>query len=85
MAGAAGDSEHHFGDGLAAAGHAILADARKALSDPQLSDANAVHDLRKALKRWRALMRLLAGVDRHGQNPFHRLQHAPSIPPGQRR
>ena len=61
MTGAAGDNEHHFGDGLAVAGHAILADAHKALCDPQLSDADAVHDLRKALKRWRALMRLLAG------------------------
>ena len=34
--------------------------AARALSDPELSDAEAVHDVRKALKRWRALMRLLA-------------------------
>jgi CHAD domain-containing protein len=60
MSEGAGDSDRSFGDGLAAAGRSIIADARHALSDPQLSDADAVHDLRKALKRWRALMRLLA-------------------------
>jgi CHAD domain-containing protein len=49
-----------FGDGLAAAARSIIADARLALSDPQLSDPEAVHDVRKALKRWRALMRLFA-------------------------
>jgi CHAD domain-containing protein len=60
MVGVAGDSDRSFGDGLAAAGRSIIADARHALSDPELSDADAVHDVRKALKRWRALMRLLA-------------------------
>jgi CHAD domain-containing protein len=49
-----------FGDGLAAAARLIIADARTALADPELSDAEAVHEVRKALKRWRALMRLLA-------------------------
>ena len=59
MAGAAhGDSG--FGDGFAAAARSIIADARRALADPELSDAEAVHELRKALKRWRALLRLLA-------------------------
>jgi CHAD domain-containing protein len=53
----AGDS---FGDGLAAAARSIIADARQALTDPELSDAEAVHEVRKALKRWRALLRLLA-------------------------
>ncbi len=61
MAGGTGKNRQGFGDGLATAGHAIIADARKALTDPQSSDAEAVHDLRKALKRWRALMRLLVG------------------------
>jgi CHAD domain-containing protein len=58
----AGGSGHDggFGDGLAAAARSIIADARRALSDPELSDPEAVHELRKALKRWRALMRLLA-------------------------
>ncbi len=54
-----GEADSTFGDGLAAAGRAIIADARRALADPELSDAEAVHDLRKALKRWRALLRLL--------------------------
>jgi len=56
-----GGSGHHggFGDGLAEAARAIIADARQALTDPKLSEPEAVHDLRKALKRWRALLRLL--------------------------
>ena len=59
MMGAAGDKDS-FGDGLAAAARSIIADGRRALADPELSDAEAVHDVRKALKRWRALLRLLA-------------------------
>ena len=39
----------------------MLADARHALADTALSDAERVHELRKAFKRWRALLRLLAG------------------------
>jgi hypothetical protein len=30
------------------------------VAEPELSDPEAVHEVRKALKRWRALMRLLA-------------------------
>ena len=59
MKGAAGDGDS-FGDGLAAAARSIIADARRALADSELSDAEAVHEVRKALKRWRALLRLLA-------------------------
>jgi CHAD domain-containing protein len=59
MRAAAGEN-NSFGDGLAAAGRSIIADGRRALTDPELSDAEAVHDVRKALKRWRALLRLLA-------------------------
>ena len=59
MRGAAGDGDT-FGDGLAAAARSIIADARRALADSELSDAEAVHEVRKALKRWRALLRLLA-------------------------
>jgi len=59
MMGAAGDKDS-FGDGLAAAARSIIADARRALTDSELSDAEAVHEVRKALKRWRALLRLLA-------------------------
>ena len=51
-----GDS---FGDGLAAAARSIIADGRRALTDPELSGPEAVHEVRKALKRWRALLRLL--------------------------
>ena len=65
MKGAAGRRDENsggsgFGDGLAAAALSIIADARRAITDAELSDAEAVHELRKALKRWRALMRLLA-------------------------
>jgi CHAD domain-containing protein len=59
MAGAAGQDSRSFGDGLAAAALSIIAEARKAITDPELADPEAVHDLRKALKRWRALLRLL--------------------------
>ena len=60
MMGVAAESKGSFGDGLAAAARTIITDARTALADPELSDAEAVHEVRKALKRWRALMRLLA-------------------------
>ena len=53
-------AEGAFGASLTAAPRAIIADARTALADPRLSDADAVHDIRRAFKRWRALMRLLA-------------------------
>jgi len=49
-----------FGDVLAATAETIIADARRALTDPDLPEPEAVHDLRKAFKRWRALLRLLA-------------------------
>lgn len=48
-----------IGNALAAAGRAIIADARRGLISPDLSPSEAVHEIRKALKRWRALMRLL--------------------------
>jgi CHAD domain-containing protein len=37
----------------------VLGQAQKALQDPDLSDATVVHDFRKAMKRWRAMLRLL--------------------------
>jgi primosomal protein N' len=40
----------------------ILAEGRKPVEAPDMSDADAVHELRKAFKRWRALMRLIAPV-----------------------
>jgi CHAD domain-containing protein len=60
MMGAAGQGESSFGDGLAAAARSIIADAHKGLTDRALTEAEAVHEVRKALKRWRALLRLLA-------------------------
>lgn len=53
--------DERFGDTLLVEARAILGDARTTLSDPKLTEAEAVHDLRKAFKRWRALMRLLSG------------------------
>jgi len=47
------------GEALVAFGSDILAEARAALDNPQNSDAVAIHDFRKAMKRWRALLRLL--------------------------
>ncbi len=58
--GAAGHLDSSFGDGLAAAARSIIADARRALTDPELTEPETVHEVRKALKRWRALLRLLA-------------------------
>ena len=48
-----------IGPAIRAAAGAILADARAAIGDPQRSTAEAVHTFRRAMKRWRALMRLL--------------------------
>jgi CHAD domain-containing protein len=59
MMGATGEGDS-FGDGLAAAARSIIADARRAVTNPEFTDAEAVHEVRKALKRWRALLRLLA-------------------------
>src|SRR4029077_5696367 len=60
MKGVAGGGNSSFGDGLAAAALAIIADGRQALIDPELTGPEAVHEVRKTLKRWRALLRLLA-------------------------
>ena len=47
---------------LAALLHDILASGRKPLDAPDIADAVAVHDLRKAFKRWRAILGLIAPV-----------------------
>lgn len=47
------------GEPLRAVARAILAEARAALEDQARADAVAVHEFRKAMKRWRALLRLL--------------------------
>ena len=48
-----------IGEALRAVARDIVAEARAAIDDPERSDAVAVHDYRKAMKRWRALLRLL--------------------------
>ena len=47
------------GEALQAVARDVLAEARATLDDHTGSDAVAVHDFRKAMKRWRALLRLL--------------------------
>src|ERR1700752_3044052 len=47
------------GEALRAVARDILSEARAVLEDGQRPDAAAVHDLRKAMKRWRALLRLV--------------------------
>src|SRR6266540_4812465 len=47
------------GDALQAVARDILGEAHVALTDPGRTNPAAVHDYRKAMKRWRALLRLL--------------------------
>ncbi|SRR6266508_1933214 len=47
------------GEALRAVAGDILAEARAAIDDPAKPDAEAVHDFRRAMKSWRALLRLL--------------------------
>ena len=47
------------GEALGAIARDILSEARAVLDDTTKPDAVAVHDYRKAMKRWRALLRLL--------------------------
>src|ERR1044072_205735 len=47
------------GEPLRAVARDILSEARAVLDDKDATDAVAVHDLRKAMKRWRALLRLV--------------------------
>jgi CHAD domain-containing protein len=48
------------GEALRAVARDILGEARAAIEDPSHSDAVAVHEFRRAMKRWRAMLRLLA-------------------------
>jgi len=47
------------GEALRGVARDILAEARAAIENPAKPDAEAVHDFRRAMKRWRALLRLL--------------------------
>lgn len=49
-----------IGPALRAIATGILADARTAISDPERTHEAAVHHFRRAMKEWRALMRLVA-------------------------
>jgi CHAD domain-containing protein len=49
-----------IGPALRAIAAGILADARVVISDPERTNEAAVHHFRRAMKEWRALMRLLA-------------------------
>jgi CHAD domain-containing protein len=48
-----------IGPAVRAIAVAILAEARAAITDPERTQQDAVHDFRRAMKGWRALMRLL--------------------------
>ena len=47
------------GEALRGVARDILAEARAAIENPEKSEAEAVHDFRRAMKRWRAMLRLL--------------------------
>jgi len=47
------------GEALRAVARDILSEARTAIEDPAHSDAVAVHDFRRAMKRWRSFLRML--------------------------
>jgi CHAD domain-containing protein len=49
-----------IGPALRAIAAGILADARVAISDPEHTNEAAVHQFRRTMKEWRALMRLMA-------------------------
>jgi CHAD domain-containing protein len=58
----------------------ILAEARTAILDPDRSSQDAVHDFRRAMKEWRALMRLLAPFIPDAQRWRHEARdHARSL------
>ena len=46
------------GERLRTASADVLAEARRQVDAPQADDATAVHEFRKAMKRWRAILRL---------------------------
>src|SRR5215468_515245 len=48
-------SDVAVGEALRAVARDILAEARAAIEKPDKPDAEAVHDFRRAMKRWRAL------------------------------
>src|SRR6266566_7482031 len=53
------DQNRTVGETLRAAAGDCLVEARAAIVEEAKSDAEAVHDFRRAMKRWRALLRLI--------------------------
>jgi CHAD domain-containing protein len=53
------DANRTVGETLRAIARDCLVEARAAFEDPARTEAEAVHDFRRAMKRWRALLRLL--------------------------
>jgi CHAD domain-containing protein len=49
----------------------VLGQTLQALDDPALSDARVVHDFRKGMKRWRAMLRLLEPFLGDGVSALH--------------
>src|SRR5215469_17627592 len=47
------------GEALRAVARDILSEARAALENPANSDAVAVHEFRRAMKRWRSFLRMI--------------------------
>jgi CHAD domain-containing protein len=47
------------GEALRGVARDVLSEARTAVTDPARTEAEAVHDFRRAMKRWRAFLRLL--------------------------
>jgi CHAD domain-containing protein len=52
-------SDTAVGEALRAVARHMITEGRAAVRDPAKSEAEAVHDFRRAMKRWRALLRLL--------------------------
>ena len=51
-----------IGPAVRAIAAAILAEARAAITDPERPSEDTVHEFRRTMKQWRALMRLLAAL-----------------------
>jgi CHAD domain-containing protein len=52
-------SDAAVGEALRAVARHMITEGRAVVRDPAKSEAEAVHDFRRAMKRWRALLRLL--------------------------
>jgi CHAD domain-containing protein len=52
-------SDVAVGEALRGVARDVLTEARTAVTDPARTEAAAVHDFRRAMKRWRAFLRLL--------------------------